>query len=492
MKTTIQKNKETFKVGKLSDRINKKFIPLFYCKDRYIVCYGSRNSSKSDFVAFYILMRMISDPYFKGLAIRLIADTIKDSTFDTMMKVISRYNLESYFHCTVSPMKIRCVYNKNVLLFKGLDKPGKLKSISDPSFIWWEEEMTESESDWNTISTSLRSNKAPIIQEIFTINPVIENYEEHWFYQKFFSNETELEFRKEITKTIDGVKYSEFATIHHSTHRDNRWLDPNAKIKLELLANGNEYDYITQGLGLWANKAIEGRLFSRFNITKHVSYKEYDSNKPLHISFDFNRRPYSAATIYQVYVKQCVCIDEICVLNKDLMASPIKQTCMKFKEKYPDHQEGIYVYGDPSGRQEDSKSEKGYNDYRIITDELTKYKPQLRIQSAAPSVKKSSEFVNEIFESNFNEMTLWINGNCRELMKDLQYLKMDKEGGKLIEKIKDSDGAQIEKYGHTSDTLRYFMTTYFDDGFAEYKNPSSDPVDILVRSGKRTAGRHAW
>lgn len=477
----------------LATLINEKFRSLWNCSDRYIVCYGSRGSSKSIFACVKIVNHLINDDYFKGIAIRKTEKSLRESCFDSMIKVIDMMGLTPLFRINKNPMKITCLQNGNALLFRGMDEPSKIKSISDPCFIWYEEEIPEKEEDWITISTTLRSSKAKYIQELFTINPVIEDYESCWFYKMFFEGSTELEYRKKFEFTNeDGETFTQHATIHHSTYHDNKWLDKNAVAKIELMAQGDPYLYQVYNLGIWANKIIEGRFFSRFDITKHISYQEYDPSKPLHVSFDFNRRPYSAATIYQVYDKEIYCIDEICVLNREIQASPIKQTCNRFKEKYPEHREGIYIYGDPSGRQEDSKTEKGFNDYRIITDELAQYNPLLRVSSSAPSVKKSGEFINSIFENNFNGLTLLINNNCKELKKDLQYLKIDKEGGKLIEKYKDVDEAQVEKYGHTSDTLRYFICWYFDADFTEYKNPNKNaPITPLILSGKKHS-RYKW
>lgn len=467
----------------LSKLINNKFKELWNNKDRYLILYGSRGSSKSDFIAFLIIYKMLNDKYFKGLAIRNTYESIRESSYATVLKVIDRLGLQQFFKITSSPLKIIC-NNGNQLIFKGLDDTAKIKGTNDPNFCWYEEDVIDSEENWQTISTTLRSSKAEYIQEVWTLNPVIEDYEDNWFYKMFFEGNTALNFRKKFEFTNEeGKIFTQYATIHHSSFKDNRWLDESALSKIELMVKGNPYLYQVYNLGIWCNKIIEGRFYSKFDITKHVSYKEYNPNKPLHLSFDFNRLPYSALTIYQVYDNIVYCIDEVCTMNREMTASPIKQTCLKFKEKYTNHGEGIYIYGDPTGRQEDSKSEKGYNDYRIIQDELIKFKTQMRVQSTAPSVKKSGEFINDIFENNFNQLNLYINNNCKELIKDLQYAKIDKEGGKLIEKIKNSDGAQVEKYHHTGDTLRYFMTSYFNEDFSLYKNPHSPNSPFLGRTG---------
>ena len=461
----------TIEFPPLSKLINDRFRELWNNKDRYLILYGSRGSSKSDFIALMIIYRMLNDKYFKGLAIRNTYEGIRESSYATILKIIDRYGLEPFFKVTSSPLKIVC-NNGNQLIFKGLDDTAKIKGTNDPNFIWYEEDIVDTEENWQTISTTLRSSKAEYIQEVWTINPVIEDYETNWFYKMFFETEKELNFRKKFEFTNEESRtFTQYATIHHSTFKDNRWLDESALAKIELMAKGNAYLYQVYNLGVWSNRIIDGRFFRGFDITKHCSYKDYNPDKPLHISFDQNIRPYSAATIFQVYDKIIYQIDEICVLNKEITTAPMKQTCNRIKEKYPNHSEGIYIYGDPSGKKEDTRSDKGWNDYSIIENELKSFRPQLRVMSKAPAVKTSGEFVNAIFESNYSGLELFINHNCRETIKDLQYLKVDKEGGKLIEKIKDGDGAQMEKYGHTGDTLRYFIISYFSDEYNKYKNP---------------------
>lgn len=474
----------------LRDLINKTFKNMWYCKDRYLILYGGRGSSKSEFAATLIVYKMLFDPYFKGYALRRTDESILGSSYETIVNVIDRMGVTQYFDKKVSPKTITCIANKNKLLFSGFgDSVDKIKSTKDLSFVWYEEDLIDNEADFTTISTTIRSAKAPYLQEIFTINPVIEDYESHWFYKKFFEGEVELSFRKEFKINVDGQEYLQKATIHHSTFRDNRWLDNEALANIQLLAKGDPYLYQVYNLGIWCNKHVEGRFFSKFDIVKNGSEKVYDPIKPLHCSFDFNRKPYSACTIFQVFGNEINQIDEICILNKNIDASAIKQTCLKISSKYSNHVEGMYIYGDPSGRQQDSKSEKGFNNYTIITDELSKFKPQLRVATVAPSVKMSGEFINTIFNEGYKGYNLYINNNCKETIKDLLYLKIDKEGGKFIEKMKDSDGSSVEKYGHCTDSLRYYIISYLNSEFSTFLNPSTSFSGFI---GKKRKSKHRW
>ncbi len=47
--------------------VNEKFMPLINCKDRYVIMYGGRGSSKSNFEAKKLIYRCLSEPYFRHI-----------------------------------------------------------------------------------------------------------------------------------------------------------------------------------------------------------------------------------------------------------------------------------------------------------------------------------------------------------------------------------------------------------------------------------------
>ena len=69
--------------------------------------------------------------------------------------------------------------------------------------------------------------------------------------------------------------------------------------------------------------------------------------------------------------------------------------------------------------------------------------------------------MNRLFEGKLQagkrKVNIIIDPSCVELIKDLQYLKLD-VNGKLKEKVKDpATGRVYEKYGHMSDALEYLV-----------------------------------
>lgn len=215
--------------------------------------------------------------------------------------------------------------------------------------------------------------------------------------------------------------------------------------------------------------------------------KLYNTELPLHLSFDFNVDPYMTCGIYQGVGKRIVKIDEICLSHPN---NRTESVCIEFKKRYPldIHKQGIFVYGDPNGRKEDTRTEKGHDDYRIIMRELQMYRPEQRVFSAAPPVVMRGRFINSIFDANYNDCEILIGQNCIKTVEDYQFLKETSEGIKLKEKAKNPvTGKTYEKYGHCSDEGDYFFCWYFSEDFTEFQSggPTPDPIIGTTRSGKR-------
>lgn len=450
--------------------LNESFIPLVKNTDRYLICIGGRGSSKSVFAAKKLIKRCLSEPYFRYILYRKTYNTIKDSQFQTIKDIVYDWGLQDLFTFNVSPLEIRCI-NGNRFICRGGDDPKKLKSIKDPTGVWYEEEIPDV-GDFITITTSIRTQKAQYLQEIFTVNPEVEgDYTEHWFYKRFFDGKPEGTFSDVTQIDIGGGKiFDTTYTVHHSTHLDNRWLPDSFRAQLLALRNTDPYYYTIYVLGKWGNKTTDGNFYKLFKRAKNVlpeSECKYNPNLAIHASFDFNVHPYVTITIHQAVGKRCVQIDEIC------LPTPNNRTdlaCREFCRRYPDHAAGVFVYGDPAGLHEDTRSEKGHNDFRIIANELAKYRPQMRYQKSAPSVVMRGMFINAVFDSNYGGLTFVISEKCTNTIADYMFLKEAADGTKAKIKVKNPEtGVSYEKYGHTSDSNDYLYTSMFSSDYSNYQ-----------------------
>lgn len=212
---------------------------------------------------------------------------------------------------------------------------------------------------------------------------------------------------------------------------------------------------------IFANPFVKagGEFYSSFERTNHVGDVPYTEGLPIHISFDFNVVPYNTLLVWQVKREGKIlwlrCIDEFC------LASPQNKTdklCKEFENHYKDKiRAGLFYYGDATGKNQDTR---GLDDYKIVENTLRKYLNNYsrRVPYRNPLVSNRRQFINNIFDEKYN-VRIFIDKKCRELIRDLEFIKEDATGHKLKEKVKDKDtGQTYEKLGHTSDAMDYIIT----------------------------------
>jgi len=475
-----------------NDIANERFVPLTDNRDRYLLLWGGRGSSKSVFVAQTLLLRCLNEKYFRYILIKKTFNAIKDAQWETLKQTAEAMNIADLFEFKTAPLEIVCV-NGNKFIARGCDDTAKLKSIKDPTGAWYEEDIP-SEEDFITITTSIRSLKAAYLQEIFTFNPEVEgDYTQHWFYKKFFEGKHEVSFSSEIVAPVKNTEVRFGYTSHHSTADDNRFLPMEFRAFLESLKVSNPYYYTIYALGRWGNKQISGQFYKLFNYaTNGVENKLcngkpilYNNSLPLHISFDFNVNPYITCTVHQINGKRCTQIDEICLSTPDNTTSAV---CREFTRRYQSHRGGLFIYGDPTGMQEDTRSERGYNDYVIIQRELAQFHPSLRVLRKAPAVRMRGDFINSVFKTNYGGLQFVIGYNCVHTINDYLFCKEAADGTKEKEKAKDRNtGVTCEKYGHTSDANDYLYTTAFASTFETYQRGGKPMMPMYGYNVSRNA-----
>lgn len=177
---------------------------------------GGYGSSKSYHVAVKLIKKLLQEKR-KALVIREVFDTIRDSCFDLLEEVANAMGVEEYLTFTTSPMQVR-FKNGSRIIFKGMDKPAKLKSLNGVSVVWIEE---CSEVKYEGFKEILGRLRHPTLSNhiILSTNPVSKN---NWCYKHFFQDrknnvlilDDEELYRKRIM--IVGNTY-----YHHSTVDDN-------------------------------------------------------------------------------------------------------------------------------------------------------------------------------------------------------------------------------------------------------------------------------
>ena len=106
---------------------------------------GGRGSAKSSFVSLVIVKGVASDPTGETNAVcfRLVADTMSDSVFAQIQWAIDTLGMSHLWKSTTKPLRHTYIPTGAQIIYKGLDKAEKLKSIRPKRgifrYIWLEE-----------------------------------------------------------------------------------------------------------------------------------------------------------------------------------------------------------------------------------------------------------------------------------------------------------------------------------------------------------------
>ena len=162
---------------RLSEVIGGGYNEFWRSKKRYVVCKGSKASKKSTTSALKLIVRLMQYPLANALVIRQTLETLKNSCYAQLKWAINRLGVENYWKCTVNPLQMVYLPTGQKIIFRGMDNPDKIASITVEQghlcFAWLEEAWECNELDWEKVDLSLRG-KLPegyYIQWLITFNP---------------------------------------------------------------------------------------------------------------------------------------------------------------------------------------------------------------------------------------------------------------------------------------------------------------------------------
>lgn len=238
------KNKTVY----LPDLVGKGYKRFWNFRGRYRVVKGSRASKKSKTTALWFIYNLMKFPRSNLLVIRKTYRTLKDSCFTDLQWACERLNVTRLWDFKLSPLEATYKPTGQKILFRGLDDPLKVTSITVPSgsLCWgWIEEAYElsSEADFDMLDESIRGEMPNGLwkQWTMTLNPWNER---HWIKKRFFDTPGE----NTLAITTD--------------YRCNEWLDE-ADLKLfEDMKKNNPRRYQVAGLGNWG--IVDGLVFENW------------------------------------------------------------------------------------------------------------------------------------------------------------------------------------------------------------------------------------
>ena len=104
---------------------------------------GGRGSTKSSFISVEIILGIMKHPGTNAVAIRKVGLYLKDSVFEQLNWAIEKLGVTELWHVKYSPLEMLYLPTGQKILFRGADKPKKLKSTKVSKgyirYIWYEE-----------------------------------------------------------------------------------------------------------------------------------------------------------------------------------------------------------------------------------------------------------------------------------------------------------------------------------------------------------------
>lgn len=267
---------------------------------------------------------------------------------------------------------------------------------------------------------------------------------------------------------------------------DNPYVASN-KEYLDSLRFMPRYEYEVFVEGNWDMQKRSGaEFYKEFNLDKHVCEVKYNPSLAIWISIDENVNPYFPASLWQFDGKKAYCFDEVALKNPNNTTRAFGQEIDR-KLKELSHKQPVFLTGDSTSKKEDVKIEKGMNLFKLIQNELTEWKPQIRFQTN-PSVVARQQFINTVFYNQtrgepYNRLEIFIGTNCKYTKEDLLNVKESpkEKGGKHKEIFTDADsGISSQKWGHHSDTLDYAFCYVYNEDYLFYQRGSKPFENVML------------
>jgi len=241
----------------LRETVNDAFWPLMTCRKRFLVLRGGAGAGKSQFCAQKLLTRRILGLQrgirHSFLLLRKTGPAARRSVFRDMKDWIAEWELRPLVETHETDMTFHWI-DGTVDYCQGVDDPEKLKSLSGITTAWMEEATEFTPDDFTQVNLRLRGRRGPhdrpltYFQIMLSFNPISRR---NWVYQHFFDPKTPAH-RLQQTE------------LHHSTYKDNRFLDDDYRGQLEAYERENENYHRVYTLGEWGE--LRGLIYDNWRV----------------------------------------------------------------------------------------------------------------------------------------------------------------------------------------------------------------------------------
>lgn len=261
---------------KLPKIVGKGYKSYWNFRGRYAACKGSRASKKSKTTALRIIYNTMKYDKSNTLVVRKTYRTLKDSCFTDLKWATRRLEVEHLWEFKYSPLEATYLPTGQKILFRGLDDPLKITSITvDYGFLcWvWLEEAYEitSEKDFDTLDESIRGELPPYLwkQWMITFNPWNEH---HWLKKRFFDAKDDPDILAITTN-----------------YKCNEWLDEADLRLFDNMKEKNPRRYQVAGLGNWG--IVDGLVYENWKEEEFTLDQVIDCESVNGIDFGYTNDP---------------------------------------------------------------------------------------------------------------------------------------------------------------------------------------------------------
>lgn len=196
---------------KISDKVLSAFHGAWRACPNYTykVFKGGRNSGKSTTISQRIIYNLMRYEV-NALVVRKVGETLEHSVFEQLLWAIEHLEVGGYWKVNRSPLKLTYMPTGTQVIFRGADKPQKIKSIKTskhPIAILWIEELDEfkTEEEVDVIVNSVLRAELPAGAD----------------YSIFYSYNPPKRKQNWVNKKYNTQFIAQNTYIHHSDYRDN-------------------------------------------------------------------------------------------------------------------------------------------------------------------------------------------------------------------------------------------------------------------------------
>jgi phage terminase large subunit len=256
------------------------FIPSFYpllmdYSHRWEYYCGSAGSGKSFHICQKIIIRCCNEP-IRVLVCRRYGITLRNSCFALFKEILDKWKITQYVKIKETDMSITFP-NGSQIIFIGLDSEEKLLSLQNVSTIWCEESYEIEKNKIEQLNLRMRG-QAQNQQLILSWNPISK---QSWLFDFTVENPPES------------------SIFHHSTYKDNPFLNAEYIAALDEMAIRNPAKYRIYGLGEWGVD-VEGQVITNYRVEEFDAMELAKQGLEHRCGMDIGWRDKSAitATLY--------------------------------------------------------------------------------------------------------------------------------------------------------------------------------------------------